>query len=85
MFWPVMYVFRGLANQSTTSAISAGCASLPIGTFCKIFSIPESPNILRVISVSTKPGATQFAKIPDFAYSIANESVRPSIANLLEE
>src|ERR1051326_3253796 len=77
--WPVTYADPAEQSQIIAVAISSGSAIRPIG--CAAVADSRRPSLRltprRNMSVSTPAGATQLIRIPELAYSSANDFVNP--------
>ena len=76
---PVMNEASSEARNSTADAISSGVPARNSGVSSQIPAITVSSK-QRVMSVSTKPGATQLTRMPLGATSFASDLVYPITA-----
>src|SRR5213596_4405231 len=91
--WPVMYADFGEARKPMTLATSSGVSMRPSGTELRralvnsaglmLSSAPWSRETLSHMSVSTKPGHTQLARMPSAAWASARLLVMLMTAALL--
>ncbi len=78
---PVMYAPQSEAKKPTAAAISSGVPKRASGICDMSTSICFSCKA-RVMSVSMKPGATQFTVMPREPISLARDLEKPSTAAL---